>query len=140
MHNSFFSQMASVFIQEWRKYVCQVSAAGICTTVGRLTPNTYDSMTASVNISYSLYHFGPFLVELGDCTSVMQTFSEISRIYCPSLRQYSFRTYVGLLMVSTSVMCSVIFWIFYARERRHRKYTKRHESASEENPIIGRRT
>merc|ERR1712137_480755 len=32
--------------------------------------------------------------------------------------------YVGLVMVSTAVMLSLIFWVIYARERRHRKYNK----------------
>ncbi|KAF2317138.1 hypothetical protein GH714_012098 [Hevea brasiliensis] len=32
--------------------------------------------------------------------------------------------YIGLVMVSAAVMLSLIFWVIYARERRHRVYTK----------------
>lgn len=111
-------------MQEWRKYICQVSANGICTTVGRLTPVFYDQMMTTVNVSYALYHYGPFLVQLGDCTFVRETFSGITEHHCPVLKRYSKLIYVGLVMVSTAVMLSLIFWVLYARERRHRKHTK----------------
>jgi hypothetical protein len=29
-------------------------------------------------------------------------------------------------MVSSAVMLSLVFWVIYARERRHRVYTKQH--------------
>nr|XP_048321875.1 uncharacterized protein LOC112490910 isoform X2 [Ziziphus jujuba var. spinosa] len=35
--------------EEWRKYVCQVSATNICITVGRLTPVYYDQLISTVN-------------------------------------------------------------------------------------------
>ncbi|OVA03304.1 hypothetical protein BVC80_517g5 [Macleaya cordata] len=110
--------------QVWQSYVCQVSPTGICTTVGRITPDFYTQMTAAVNVSYGLYHYGPFLVNLEDCTFVRETFAEISKDYCPGLRRYSKWTYIGLVMVSAAVMLSLIFWVIYARERRHRVYTK----------------
>lgn len=81
-------------------------------------------MTAAVNVSYGLYHYGPFLVDLQDCTFVRQTFSDISIKYCPGLRKYTQWIYVGLVIVSAAVMLSLIFWVIYARERRHRVYTK----------------
>ncbi|KAJ0008356.1 hypothetical protein Pint_30228 [Pistacia integerrima] len=110
--------------QEWRKYICQVSATGICTTVGRLTPVFYDQMMTTVNVSYALYHYGPFLVQLGDCTFVRETFSGITEHHCPGLELYSKLIYVGLVMVSTAVMLSLIFWVLYDREWQHRKHTK----------------
>lgn len=112
--------------QLWRNFVCQVASNGVCTTTGRLTPRTYDQMSAAVNVSYGLYHYGPFLVELEDCTFVRQTFGDIYRDYCPGLRRYSKWIYIGLVMVSTAVMLSLLFWIIYGRERRHRLYTKQH--------------
>lgn len=114
------------FKQVWSNYVCQVSASGICTTPGRLTPSYYNQMAAAVNISYGLYHYGPYLVDLQDCTFVRQTFTVISDDHCPELRKYSKWIYTGLVMVSVAVMMSLIFWVIYARERRHRVYTKTH--------------
>ncbi|XP_048233592.1 uncharacterized protein LOC8283097 [Ricinus communis] len=123
--------------QEWTKHTCEVSAAGICITAGRLTPNTYAQMAASANVSYTLYSSGQFLVELLDCSFVLKAFNEISENYCPGLRRYSFRTYVGLVTIAASVMCSLIFWICYAREREHRKCTKKYKARQEFNPFAG---
>ncbi|KAL0016450.1 hypothetical protein SO802_003519 [Lithocarpus litseifolius] len=108
----------------WMSYVCQVSTTGICITTGRLTPALFNQMMAGVNVGVALYNYGPFLVELEDCTFVRQTFSEIYRDHCPGLRQYSRWIYIGLVMVSIAVMLSLIFWLIYGRERRHRVYTK----------------
>ncbi|KAJ0075332.1 hypothetical protein Patl1_34644 [Pistacia atlantica] len=122
--------------QEWRKYICQVSANGICTTVGRLTPVFYDQMMTTVNVSYALYHYGPFLVQLGDCTFVRETFSGITEHHCPGLERYSKLIYVGLVMVSAAVMLSLIFWVLYARERRHRKHTKELIAAKSDQDVL----
>lgn len=108
----------------WSTYVCQASAAGICITTGRLTPTVYNQMMAGVNVGIALNNYGPFLVELEDCTFVRETFSEIYRDHCPGLQQYSRWIYVGLVMVSISVMLSLVFWVIYGRERRHRVFTK----------------
>ncbi|KAK9141784.1 hypothetical protein Syun_011184 [Stephania yunnanensis] len=116
--------------QVWRNYICQVSPSGICTTVGRLTPDMYSQMSAAVSLSYGLNRYGPFLVQLQDCTFVRDTFREISLDYCPGLRRYSEYTYAGLVMVSAAVGLSLIFWVIYARERRHRVYTKRFDAAT----------
>lgn len=120
------SYVASVSVSEqvWKNYRCEVSSAGICTTTGRLTPDIYNQTTAAVNVSYGLYRYGPFLVGLQDCTFVRQTFSGISVDHCPGLRKYTEWIYVGLVMVSAAVMLSLIFWVIYARERRHRVYMK----------------
>ncbi|XP_038718362.1 uncharacterized protein LOC120011341 isoform X3 [Tripterygium wilfordii] len=98
--------------QEWKKYVCQVSADGICTTVGRLTPTAYDQMMAAVNTSSEITSFGPFLADLVDCTTVRNTFRDISKTYCPGLRRNSFRTYMGMVIVSAAMAFSQIFWLF----------------------------
>ncbi|KAJ8753234.1 hypothetical protein K2173_017842 [Erythroxylum novogranatense] len=110
--------------QVWKGYICQVSASGRCTTTGRLTPDVYNQMASAVNISYGLYRYGPFLVDLQDCAFVRQTFTDITNSYCPKLRRYTEWIYIGLVMVSAAVMLSLIFWVIYARERRHRVYTK----------------
>lgn len=111
----------------WKNYICQskmVQRNEICATTGRLTPTLYSQMTSAVNVAYGLYHYAPFLVELQDCTFVRSTFNDISTGYCPGLRKYTEWIYIGLLLVSAAVMCSLIFWVVYARERRHRVYTK----------------
>lgn len=116
------------FNQVWKNYVCKVSASDICTTTGRLTPTYYDQMAAAVNVSYGLYRYTHFLVDLEDCTFVRTTFTDINRDHCPGLRKYSEWIYVGLVLVSAAVMFSLIFWVIYARERRHRVYTKSRDS------------
>ncbi|XP_015085775.1 uncharacterized protein LOC107029009 isoform X2 [Solanum pennellii] len=110
----------------WDNYVCQVSPSGICSTTGRLTPIIYGQMAAAVNVSFGLYHYGPFLVDLEDCDFVRQTFGDIYRIYCPGLQRYSKWVYIGLVMVGLAVLLSLTFWVIYGRERRHRVYTKEH--------------
>lgn len=117
-------------LQAWQSYVCQVSSTGICITTGRLTPTIYDQMNAAVNLCNGLENYGPFLIDLEDCTFVRETFSEIYRNHCPKLQRYSRWIYVGLVMVSTAVMLSIIFWVIYGRERRHRLYTKQLQAES----------
>ncbi|PIN16008.1 hypothetical protein CDL12_11338 [Handroanthus impetiginosus] len=108
----------------WKNYECQVSTSNVCTTVGRLTPSMYDDMSGAVNVSYGLHHYGPFLTNLVDCSFLRDTFTRIYEDHCPGLRRYSEWVYIGLVMVSAAVMLSLILWVLYARERRHRKYTK----------------
>ncbi|KAL8496910.1 hypothetical protein ACS0TY_020552 [Phlomoides rotata] len=117
--------------QVWNGYVCQVSGNGICVTTGRLTPSMFNQISAAVNVSYGLYTYGPFLVNLEDCSFVRQTFSDIETRHCPGLRKYSEWIYVGLVMVALAVMLSLVFWVIYGRERRHRVYTKEHKPRGE---------
>ncbi|KAF5932255.1 hypothetical protein HYC85_028426 [Camellia sinensis] len=117
--------------QVWKNYVCQVSASNICNTTGRLTPQMYEQMASVVNVNYGLYHYSPFLIGLLDCSFVRDTFSSISVHQCPDLSQYSKWIYTGLAIVSAAVMLSLIFWVVYARERQHRKYTKLSKAASD---------
>ncbi|KAH8504154.1 hypothetical protein H0E87_011711 [Populus deltoides] len=128
------TQLVEVVNQVWSSYVCQVSPTGICTTTGRLTPTFYSQMSAAVNVSYGLNNYAPFLVDLGDCTFAKETFEDICRDHCPSLRRYSRWIYIGLVMVSTAVMLSLIFWVIYGRERRHRVYSKQLVSESAQGP------
>ncbi|KAL6591437.1 hypothetical protein ACP70R_049940 [Stipagrostis hirtigluma subsp. patula] len=127
--------------QVWKSFECQtttVSGAEICTTVGRVTPRIYRQMEAGVTVSQGLYQYGPFLIQLEDCTFVRDTFTNINQNYCPDLQRYSKWVYVGLVMVSSAVMLSLIFWVIYARERRHRVYNKQfivgHNYPTEDKP------
>ncbi|GLT74975.1 hypothetical protein SLA2020_467350 [Shorea laevis] len=124
--------------QEWKKYVCEVSANGVCTSQGRLTPSIYSQLTAAVNVSYGLYNYGPFLSSLTDCTYVRQTFGHISQNYCPNLGKYSEWVYSGTVTVSAAVMFSLIFWLSYTTERRRRAHTKKANKSHPEYPLIGR--
>ncbi|KAH9624421.1 hypothetical protein KSS87_003440, partial [Heliosperma pusillum] len=111
----------------WKKYVCEakrVNKNEICTTTGRLTPTLYNQMNAAENVAFGLYHYTPFLVDVQDCTFVRSTFRSFSANHCPSLRKYTQWIYIGLVLVSGGVMCSLILWVLYARERRHKVYAK----------------
>nr|XP_043639608.1 uncharacterized protein LOC122610707 [Erigeron canadensis] len=121
---------ASNATQVWKAYVCQVSAEDKCTNVGRLTPKMYDQMSAAANVSSGLTNYAPFLVALLNCSFVRDTFTVVHKDHCPELTKYSKWVYIGLAMVSAAVMFSLMLWVMYARERRHRKYTKS-ASASE---------
>ncbi|KAI9117170.1 hypothetical protein K1719_011336 [Acacia pycnantha] len=88
----------------WKNYTCQVSPSGICTTPGRMTPAMYSQMVAAVNVSYGLYHYSPFLINLADCAFVRQTFRDISNNYCPNLLKFSLWIYVGLVVVSAATV------------------------------------
>ncbi|XP_051219763.1 uncharacterized protein [Lolium perenne] len=108
---------------EWKRFQCQVAGdAGseVCTTVGRVTPPAYNQMTAAASISMGLYEFGPFLMQLQDCTFVRETFTSISVNNCPGLERYSGLVYDGLMLMSVSVMLSVVFWMVHTRQRRRR--------------------
>lgn len=122
-------------MQVWKNYVCQVSTNNVCTTVGRLTPSMYQQMSSAVNVSYGLYRYGPFLTDLMDCTFVRDTFRSIHNDHCHDLKRYSKWVHIGLALVSAAVALSLIFWLLYARERRHRKYTKLADARSIQDSI-----
>ncbi|SPT20468.1 unnamed protein product [Triticum aestivum] len=108
---------------EWKKFQCQAKGpAGkeVCTTVGRVTPAAYNQMTAAASISMGLYEYGPFLMNLQDCTFVRETFTSISVNNCPGLRYFSRTVYHGLILVSASVMVSIVCWMVHTRQRSHR--------------------
>ncbi|KAG6624392.1 hypothetical protein CIPAW_16G023900 [Carya illinoinensis] len=42
--------------EAWKKYICQVSASGTCTTPGRVNPTYYNQMAASVNDLFQSNH------------------------------------------------------------------------------------
>ncbi|KAJ3677264.1 hypothetical protein LUZ60_002988 [Juncus effusus] len=122
----------------WKEYECEAAASGsteICTGVGRLTPSLYSQMLAAVSVSQGLYQYGPFLTQLEDCSFVRETFTSISANNCPELDRDTKWTYVGLVIVSVAVMLSLIFWVVYARERRHRIYNKDFLARSIQPPL-----
>lgn len=118
--------------QAWSTFVCQVNTNGTCITTGRLTPALYGQMASCVNISTGLINDAPFLIQLQDCSYAKQTFRDITNNNCPGLRRYGYRVYVGLAILSTAVMLSLLFWIIYSRERQHRKQALPEYSESKE--------
>ena len=125
-------------MQVWKNYVCStaiVSGSEICSSVGRITPKVYNQMISVVSVSGGLERYGPFLVQLEDCTFVRDTFGTIDENNCPGLNRYSKWVYIGLAMVSSAVMLSLTFWVVYARERRHRANNKRFIASSALSPL-----
>ncbi|GMI73117.1 hypothetical protein like AT2G12400 [Hibiscus trionum] len=123
--------------EEWKKYVCQVSETGSCTTPGRLTPDLYNEMSNAVNVSDGLYESSHFIAALVDCTIIEDAFKNITQNHCPKLKVYSAWVYSGLVTATISVMFSMLFWVLYARERKHRKYTKSVNKGYDEAPLVG---
>ncbi|KAK8675917.1 hypothetical protein V6N13_033976 [Hibiscus sabdariffa] len=123
--------------EEWKKYVCQVSEEGNCTTPGRLTPDMYEEMSKAVNISDGLYNSSFVIADIVDCTVVEDAFRNITLDHCPNLMKYSAWVYGGLVTSTISVMFCLFFWVLYAREREHRNYTKRINKGYDESPLVG---
>ncbi|KAF8651349.1 hypothetical protein HU200_063605 [Digitaria exilis] len=113
---------------EWKRFECQTTrspdGSELCSTPGRVTPAAYGQMIAAARVSQGLYEFGPFLVQLQDCSFVRETFTAISDNNCPGLERYSRDVYVGLLIISAAVMVSVVFWMVHTRHRRRRAMSK----------------
>ncbi|KAJ1410076.1 putative UPF0481 protein [Sesbania bispinosa] len=114
----------------YQSFMCNTSPSGLCITIGRLTPSLYTKVVVAANMSDTLHRHGPFLAHLVDCSFVAETFAQISKENCSSLRQYSNQVFIGLLLVSVAVMFSVILWVVFVRERQFqissRKLRKTH--------------
>ncbi|RLM66312.1 uncharacterized protein C2845_PM16G21710 [Panicum miliaceum] len=113
--------------REWKRFECQTTGppgSEVCVTPGRLTPAAYGQMTAATSVSQGLFEYGPFLVQLQDCSFVRETFLSISDNNCPGLERYSRHVYVGLIIISGGVMLSVVFWMVHTRQRRRRAMAK----------------
>lgn len=114
-----------VYFQVWQNYTCRVSSTGICTTVGRVTPDVYTQLTAAVNESYALEHYTPPLLSLQDCNFVRDTFQNITSSYCPPLDRYLKTVNAGLAMISVGVLLCLVLWILYAnRPQREEVFVK----------------
>ncbi|KAL3830819.1 hypothetical protein ACJIZ3_019621 [Penstemon smallii] len=100
--------------QVWQNYTCTVSAQGLCSSVGRLTPDIYTQLVAAVNVSYALEYYTPPLLSLQNCNFVRDTFKNITSNYCPRLEQYLRIVNAGLALISVGVMLSLALWILYA--------------------------
>ncbi|KAG9160287.1 hypothetical protein Leryth_018937 [Lithospermum erythrorhizon] len=109
----------------WQNYTCTVSDSGLCTSVGRLTPDMYDQLAAAVNVSYALEHYAPPLLSLQNCDFVRDTFRNITSNHCPPLNHHLRAVNAGLLLISVGVMLSLALWMFYAnRPQREEVFAK----------------
>ncbi|EEF27875.1 conserved hypothetical protein [Ricinus communis] len=109
----------------WKNYLCDVSSAGLCTTVGRVTPDIYKQLVAAVIESYALEHYTPVLLSLQDCKFVRDTFQEITSNYCPPLEHYLKIVNAGLGLISVGVLLCLVLWMLYAnRPQREEAFVK----------------
>ncbi|CAL0318446.1 unnamed protein product [Lupinus luteus] len=109
----------------WKKYECEVSEHGICTTIGMVTPEIYIELEAAVIASYALEHYTPPLLSLQNCNFVRDTFKEITSSYCPPLNHYLKIINAGLSLISVGVLLCLVLWILYAnRPRREEVFVK----------------
>ncbi|KAF3432228.1 hypothetical protein FNV43_RR26967 [Rhamnella rubrinervis] len=108
----------------WEKYRCKVSY-GVCTTVGRVTPDIYTQLIAAVNESYALQHYAPPLLSLQDCNFVRDTFRNITSSHCPPLNHYLKIVNAGLALISVGVLLCLVLWVLYAnRPQREEVFVK----------------
>ncbi|XP_057445420.1 uncharacterized protein LOC130737620 isoform X2 [Lotus japonicus] len=110
----------------WKKYECEVSEYGICTSVGRVTPEIYLELVAAVNEIYALEHYTPLVLSLQNCNFVRDTFKEIISSYCPPLNHYINVINEGLGLISISVLLCLVLWVLYAnRPQREEVFAKK---------------
>ncbi|XP_026402892.1 uncharacterized protein LOC113298379 [Papaver somniferum] len=110
----------------WQNYTCTVSALGLCTSAGRITPNMYTQLVAAVDVSYALDHYTPPLLSLQDCNFVRDTFRNVTVKYCSPLEGFLRMVNAGLVLISIGTMMCLIFWILYANHpRREEVFVKK---------------
>ncbi|XVF02806.1 hypothetical protein REPUB_Repub04eG0205800 [Reevesia pubescens] len=102
----------------WQNYTCMVSASGLCTTTGRITPDRFTQLVAAVNESYALEHYTPPLLKLQNCDFVRDTFQNITSNYCHPLEYYLNIVNAGLGLISVGVLLCLVLWILYANRSR----------------------
>ncbi|KAF7132660.1 hypothetical protein RHSIM_Rhsim09G0101000 [Rhododendron simsii] len=109
----------------WQNFTCTVSASGLCTSVGRVTPDMYGQLVAAVNISVALQRYAPPLLSLQDCNFVRDTFRNITSNYCPPLEHDLQTVNAGLALISVGVMLCLALWLLYAnRPQREEVFAK----------------
>jgi hypothetical protein len=118
----------------WENYKCEVTPSGICTTVGRVTPDTFGQLVAAVNESYALEHYTPPLLSFRDCNFVRETFMSITSDYCPPLVRNLRIVNAGLGLISVGVLLCLVLWIFYAnRPQREEVFADPHPQRKDDS-------
>lgn len=100
-------------------------SSGVCTTVGRVTPDIFTQLVAAVNESYALQHYAPPLLSLQDCNFVRDTFRNITSNHCPPLDHDLKIVNTGLALMSVGVLLCLVLWVLYAnRPQREEVFVK----------------
>ncbi|XAR52485.1 hypothetical protein NMG60_11020599 [Bertholletia excelsa] len=99
--------------QVWQNFTCVVSPFGLCTSVGRMTPDMYGQLVAAVNLTSGLQHYAPLLLNFRNCNFARETFQEITSAHCPRLENHLRTVNAGLGLMSVGVMLSIALWFFY---------------------------
>ncbi|KFK41536.1 hypothetical protein AALP_AA2G142000 [Arabis alpina] len=122
----------------WENYVCEVTQAGVCTTVGRVTPDQYVQLVAAVNESYALKHYTPPLLSFRDCNFVRETFETITSDYCPPLEHNLRIVNAGLGLISVGVLLCLVLWVFYAnRPQREEVFADPRPQTKDDSVVNG---
>ncbi|KAH7841213.1 hypothetical protein Vadar_027162 [Vaccinium darrowii] len=109
----------------WQNFTCTVSASGLCTSVGRLTPDMYGQLVAAVNVTVALQLYAPPLLSFQDCNFVRDTFRNITSNYCAPLEHDLQTVNAGLALISVGVMLCLALWLLYAnRPQREEVFAK----------------
>ncbi|KAL7001042.1 hypothetical protein U1Q18_002196 [Sarracenia purpurea var. burkii] len=109
----------------WQNFTCTVSASGLCTDVGRVTPDMYGQLVAAVNISIALQLYTPPLLGFQDCNFVRDTFRNITSSHCPPIKHNLRTVNAGLALISVGVMLCLALWLLYAnRPQREEVFAK----------------
>ncbi|KAF5940333.1 hypothetical protein HYC85_021500 [Camellia sinensis] len=109
----------------WQNFTCMASESGLCTSVGRVTPNMYGQLVAAVNITIALQLYAPRLLSLQDCNFVRDTFRNITSDYCPPLEHHLRTVNAGLALISVGLMLCLALWLLYAnRPQREEVFAK----------------
>ncbi|PIA33489.1 hypothetical protein AQUCO_04100135v1 [Aquilegia coerulea] len=111
----------------WQNYTCSISTSGICTTVGRITPQTYLQLVGAVSVSYALNHYAPPLLGFQNCNFVKETFNVITSNYCPKLVHRLEMVSIELGIISWGVPVCLILSVLYANLLNRKKaFLKNH--------------
>jgi len=104
--------------QAWLNYTCMAQDTDLCSGNKTLTYDIYGQLVLAANVSYALYHYTPFLLNLQDCKFVRATFSTIASQYCPPLEHGLGLVSAGLALIASGFVLYLIWMLFADRPQR----------------------
>lgn len=102
----------------WLNYTCMAQDTDLCSGNKTLTYDIYGQLVLAANVSYALYHYAPFLLNLQDCKFVRATFSAIASRYCPPLGHDLVLVSAGLALIASAFVLCLVWMLFADRPRR----------------------
>jgi len=102
----------------WLNYTCMAQDTDLCSGNKTLTYDIYGQLVLAANVSYALYHYAPFLLNLQDCKFVRATFSAIASQYCPPLEHDLGLVSAGLALIASGFVLYLIWMLFADRPQR----------------------